>query len=188
VRKVSRLSQIKKLNKTKLHTLEADTASHGNVHWSVHRPTNNLFTGRGELLLRIQKALHCDQTSSRSKQKRFVITGLGGQGKSEICLQVANQMQEEYVSLVPSILSGLSQLIIIGSGGYSGSMSGKTLLLRATSSLLQRCLGGQSRAFLMLFKFLQLLSKGGSLFLTTPTIRILTTRPTFHPEHTAPSL
>ena len=62
----------------------------------VSRPSNNLFTGRGNLLLRIQKVFLCDQTSP-DKQKRFVITGLGGQGKGEICLKVANQMREEYV-------------------------------------------------------------------------------------------
>ncbi|PMD38716.1 HET-domain-containing protein [Hyaloscypha variabilis F] len=69
---------------------------HGNVHWIVPRPKNDLFTGRVELLLRIQKALRYDRTSSLEKQKRFVITGLGGQGKSEICLQIANQMRAEF--------------------------------------------------------------------------------------------
>lgn len=59
------------------------------------RTTNDLFTGRTELLLKIQKALRNDSTSATETQKRFVITGLGGQGKSEICLQVANMMREE---------------------------------------------------------------------------------------------
>jgi phage/plasmid-associated DNA primase len=74
----------------------------------VPRPVNDLFTGRSELLLRIQKAIHCDQTSSPSKQKRFVITGLGGQGKSEICLMVASQMRAEYVFTLPLIISLLN--------------------------------------------------------------------------------
>jgi adenylylsulfate kinase-like enzyme len=71
----------------------------------VPRPVNKLFTGRGELLLRMQKALRYDQTSSLDKQRTFVITGLGGQGKSEICLQVASQMREEYVLSMPLIFS-----------------------------------------------------------------------------------
>ncbi|KAM0310604.1 hypothetical protein ACHAO8_007970 [Botrytis cinerea] len=75
---------------------DADPANHGNVHWMVPRTINSLFTGRDELLRRIQKAIHCDSTSGPDKQKRFVITGLGGQGKSEICLQIANQMREEF--------------------------------------------------------------------------------------------
>ncbi|KFY88696.1 hypothetical protein V500_06177 [Pseudogymnoascus sp. VKM F-4518 (FW-2643)] len=84
-------------------TLESDT--HGNKHWIVPRPVNNLFTGRTELLDRMKKALSVIDTSltdkqkadiniSPDKQKIFVITGLGGQGKSEICLKVASLMRE----------------------------------------------------------------------------------------------
>jgi putative protein kinase ArgK-like GTPase of G3E family len=65
----------------------------------VPRAVNNLFTGRTELLARVQKALHNSSTSATKAQKRFVITGLGGQGKSEVCLQVACKMREEYVIL-----------------------------------------------------------------------------------------
>ncbi|KAH6673515.1 hypothetical protein B0J14DRAFT_50159 [Halenospora varia] len=72
------------------------TTSYGNIHWMVPCAINNLFTGRAELLLRMQKALHVNHTSSANKQKRFVITGLGGQGKSEICLKVADLMREEF--------------------------------------------------------------------------------------------
>jgi nucleoside-triphosphatase THEP1 len=32
-------------------------------------------------------------------QKRFVLTGMGGQGKSEICLRVVNEVRESYVTL-----------------------------------------------------------------------------------------
>lgn len=74
------------------------------MHWIVPRPVNDLFTGRSELILRIQKAIRYDQTSSLDNQKRFVITGMGGQGKSEICLKVASQMREEYVFTVLLIL------------------------------------------------------------------------------------
>ncbi|KAH6694361.1 P-loop containing nucleoside triphosphate hydrolase protein [Leptodontidium sp. MPI-SDFR-AT-0119] len=71
------------------------TANLGNVHWIVPRTVSTLFTGRGELLLRIQEAIQYS-TSSFDQQKRFIITGLGGQGKSEICLQVANQMRDQF--------------------------------------------------------------------------------------------
>lgn len=70
----------------------------------VPRQINNLFTGRTELLLRIQKALRGDYTSCVDKQKRFVISGLGGQGKSEVCLKIASLMREEYVLAMPPIL------------------------------------------------------------------------------------
>lgn len=52
--------------------------SYGNMHWIVPRPINKLFTGRTELLFRIQKALRNDYACSADKQKRFVITGLDG--------------------------------------------------------------------------------------------------------------
>ena len=70
----------------------------------VPRSINNLFTGRSELLLRIQTAIRCDQTVSLANQKRFVITGLGGQGKSEVCLQVASLIRKQYVLPVALVI------------------------------------------------------------------------------------
>ncbi|TVY45402.1 Kinesin light chain [Lachnellula subtilissima] len=55
---------------------------HGNVYFKVPRTLNSLFTGRTELLNRMQMVLLSDTTSAK-KQKRFVITGLGGQGKTD---------------------------------------------------------------------------------------------------------
>jgi len=75
--------------------LDGTATSHGNQHWMVPRSVNNLFTGRAELLKQIQKALYIDHASPADGQKRFVITGMGGQGKSEISLKVANLMREE---------------------------------------------------------------------------------------------
>ena len=90
------------LKTTNLHTADSGATRHGNIHWTVPRPTNELFTGRTDLLLRIQVALR-NHTSDADKQKRFVITGLGGQGKSEICLKVASVMREQYVLARPAI-------------------------------------------------------------------------------------
>lgn len=80
--------------------LSLDTTSNpdevtGNVHWGVFRTVNTLFTGRTELLERLKEALLCDRASHTEEQKRFIITGLGGQGKSEICLKIANQMRQQ---------------------------------------------------------------------------------------------
>ncbi|KAH6717032.1 hypothetical protein BKA61DRAFT_316777 [Leptodontidium sp. MPI-SDFR-AT-0119] len=69
---------------------------HGNVHWMVPRAINSLFTGRSNILFRIQKALQSQSISVVQKQRRFVITGLGGQGKSEICLQIASLMKQQF--------------------------------------------------------------------------------------------
>ncbi|KFZ01814.1 hypothetical protein V500_00606 [Pseudogymnoascus sp. VKM F-4518 (FW-2643)] len=73
-----------------------ETGTRGNKHWIVPRSVNNLFTGRIELLRRMKKALSNIDASSIDKRKIFVITGLGGQGKSEICLKVASLMREEF--------------------------------------------------------------------------------------------
>lgn len=66
-----------------------------NIHWTIARPTNSYFTGRTEVIDKIvqvvQEAL---QNSPPSQQCRIVITGMGGQGKSEVCLQVANRVRQ----------------------------------------------------------------------------------------------
>ena len=69
-----------------------------NVHWCIPRPVNGLFTGRTEVLEKIRNTLcQSRKSTNREQQSRFVITGLGGQGKSEICLKVADLMREAYV-------------------------------------------------------------------------------------------
>ncbi|KAF2106263.1 P-loop containing nucleoside triphosphate hydrolase protein [Lophiotrema nucula] len=67
-----------------------------NVHWMVPRKVNSFFTGRSELVDRIRSAFRFDQATQTEEQKRFVITGIGGQGKSEVCLKVANLMREDF--------------------------------------------------------------------------------------------
>ncbi|KAF2624911.1 hypothetical protein BU25DRAFT_128558 [Macroventuria anomochaeta] len=61
----------------------------------VPRTVNSLFTGRSEVIERMQSALR-DDDSSKAKQKRVVITGIGGMGKSEVCLKVADLMREDF--------------------------------------------------------------------------------------------
>lgn len=63
----------------------------------IPRAINSLFTGRSDLLYRIQRALQSESMSAAQMQSRFVITGLGGQGKSEICLQIASLLKQKYV-------------------------------------------------------------------------------------------
>lgn len=66
----------------------------GNVHWKVPRMNNNLFTGRAKLLERIKHAVRQDTLEA----KIVVITGIGGLGKSEVCLRVVNDMRQEYAT------------------------------------------------------------------------------------------
>ena len=68
-----------------------------NTHWMVPRLVNSLFIGRSELVERIHNALRNNDPGT-SKQKRLVITGIGGIGKSEVCLQVADLIRDECVA------------------------------------------------------------------------------------------
>jgi hypothetical protein len=69
-----------------------------NVHWMVPRTLNSLFTGRGDMIDRICRHLQSERGINTTEQKRIAITGMGGQGKSEICIKVANVMREESVT------------------------------------------------------------------------------------------
>ena len=66
----------------------------GNVHWTVTRSINNLFVGRDVILTTIEESLRrTHQDVDTIKQQRFVITGIGGQGKSVICLQLVHRVR-----------------------------------------------------------------------------------------------
>ncbi|KAA6409764.1 MAG: kinesin light chain 1 [Lasallia pustulata] len=76
---------------------EKSTRTSVNIHWKVPRTVNTLFTGRTKVLNTVKQALCSDSGASNvDKQKRFVITGLGGQGKSEVCLSIANITRQHF--------------------------------------------------------------------------------------------
>ncbi len=64
-----------------------------NAHWLVPRVANAFFTGRTEILIKIVNVIH--NRKDVQQQHIFVITGMGGQGKSELCLQIANRVRHE---------------------------------------------------------------------------------------------
>jgi Mrp family chromosome partitioning ATPase len=69
-----------------------------NKHWMVYRNVNTKFTGREMLLQNIENALlHETHSEEPTRQKIYVITGMGGIGKSEICLKLANSMKKQLV-------------------------------------------------------------------------------------------
>ncbi|KAF1919273.1 hypothetical protein BDU57DRAFT_491459 [Ampelomyces quisqualis] len=70
-------------------------AQTGNIHWIVAKTENKLFTGRAELIHRMQDAFHAGDVAM-TQQTRLVITGLGGQGKSEVCIKFASVMREDF--------------------------------------------------------------------------------------------
>lgn len=65
-----------------------------NLHWVVPRSPNGLFTGRKDILddleAKIRRAIH---GTIVPESCCFVISGMGGQGKSEISLQLAQRVR-----------------------------------------------------------------------------------------------
>jgi hypothetical protein len=70
------------------------------MHWTVPRSSTTLFTGRKDILDNLERHIRAAvQDGLRTDPCRVVISGLGGQGKSEICLQLAQRVRPLYVSL-----------------------------------------------------------------------------------------
>ena len=65
-----------------------------NKHFEVPRGPSTSFTGREEVLTRLET--RCLPSSNSKQQRRFVIHGLGGSGKTQICLKFAEDNREEY--------------------------------------------------------------------------------------------
>lgn len=64
--------------------------------WTVPRPSNSKFIGRIDVLERLAVALDPGKNTSQSEQRCFVISGLGGIGKSEICIRFAESFRENF--------------------------------------------------------------------------------------------
>ncbi|ERF73592.1 hypothetical protein EPUS_00845 [Endocarpon pusillum Z07020] len=67
-----------------------------NEHWIVPRGSSTHFTGRAIVIEEVQERLCNPARELESKQRRFVIVGMGGIGKSEICLKVAENIRESF--------------------------------------------------------------------------------------------
>ncbi|KAL6796932.1 hypothetical protein J3E68DRAFT_450006 [Trichoderma sp. SZMC 28012] len=67
-----------------------------NVHWTVKQRPSALFTGRDEIVQTIVDAIDPRLNDSKTLDKMFVITGMGGQGKSEVCLNVASILRNQF--------------------------------------------------------------------------------------------
>lgn len=63
----------------------ASTVS-SNKHFYVPHTVSSIFTGRRRLLRDLRDAFN---SGSKELQKRFVIWGLGGSGKTEFCCKFA---------------------------------------------------------------------------------------------------
>lgn len=65
-----------------------------NVHWCVKRSGNPLFVGRQDILDDLENAVRAGVSNrSTDHQCHIVIVGIGGQGKSELCLQLTRRVR-----------------------------------------------------------------------------------------------
>ncbi|MCJ1267765.1 hypothetical protein MMC22_007651 [Lobaria immixta] len=65
----------------------------GNEYYLVPRVVSTFFTGRVEIGERIEKAFF---TADSDTQRRYVITGMGGTGKSEVCLKFVDTHRQNF--------------------------------------------------------------------------------------------
>ncbi|KAL2044651.1 hypothetical protein N7G274_002425 [Stereocaulon virgatum] len=64
--------------------------------WMVPRTASRLYTGREELGERLAQVLSFNPSTPSTQQRIFTITGVGGTGKSEVCLKFAEDHRDEY--------------------------------------------------------------------------------------------
>ncbi|KAK5311064.1 hypothetical protein LTR93_011837 [Exophiala xenobiotica] len=91
-----------------------------NKHFEVPRLLSPVFTGRDEDLQCLTTSLAPGPSSPRKHQRRYVLFGLGGSGKTQICLKYVQEQRERYggifwvdASTVDSIRQSFMQLALI---------------------------------------------------------------------------
>ena len=64
------------------------------IRWKIPR-VSPLYTGRRELGKRLTAVFAFDSSAPPVRQRVFVIIGIGGTGKSEVCAKFANDHEDE---------------------------------------------------------------------------------------------
>src|SRR5271168_1931489 len=80
-----------------------------NKHYEIPRNPSPVFTGREEIRERLRASCLPSSSSDSLQQKRFVIYGLGGSGKTQLCLKFAEDHRERYVSRACGVMSVCNQ-------------------------------------------------------------------------------
>jgi tetraacyldisaccharide-1-P 4'-kinase len=71
-----------------------------NKHFEVPHTVSSVFTGREDVYQRLSEAcLPSNAREGQRVQKRFVLYGLGGSGKTQICLKFAQDHRERQVAM-----------------------------------------------------------------------------------------
>jgi hypothetical protein len=82
----------------------------------VPRNASSMYVGRQELGERLAQVFSHDSLNPPKRQRIFVIVGIGGTGKSEVCLKFSEDQRDEYVS--PT--SYRYRADNLGTGAFSG--------------------------------------------------------------------
>jgi Cdc6-like AAA superfamily ATPase len=73
------------------------------VHWNVPHSSSPMFTGREEILQQMEQALFPETNVEAAESRRaFVLYGLGGSGKTQICLRFCEKHRERLVPSIPT--------------------------------------------------------------------------------------
>ena len=68
-----------------------------NKYFEVPRNVSSIFTGREDICRDLrERCLPSDPPSAQKTQKRYVLHGLGGSGKTQVCLKFAQDHRERY--------------------------------------------------------------------------------------------
>jgi len=68
-----------------------------NEYYCIPYNLTPIFTGRGDVIQKLHdRCLPPKREDSLTEQKRFVLYGLGGSGKTQICLKFAQEYRERY--------------------------------------------------------------------------------------------
>jgi len=75
--------------------LRGETEEFGNEHFVVSQLENPNFTGRNEIRHRLYDTLLKDRHMRKQSQDIFVLYGLGGSGKTQVCLKFAHERRNQ---------------------------------------------------------------------------------------------
>jgi hypothetical protein len=91
-----------------------------NKHFEVAPHLSPVFTGQGQIGKRLEAAF-APLEYNCPFQRRFVLFGMGGAGKTQICLQYADNYRDRYRSVCSSLTHELQLTNTTGIGVSSGS-------------------------------------------------------------------
>jgi hypothetical protein len=100
-----------------------------NEHWIIPKRLFKHFKGREMEVELIERKLATRTSKDNQRQSVYVITGMGGLGKSELALQIANKLRYRYAS---RFISLYTTNCTAASGVYFGSTLVRTILLPKT--------------------------------------------------------